>query len=129
MKVINNIKHGWKNEGFARIRKYMKKPAIIAFAIADAVVFLLVLILLITGRLEDMIVSMNVRYNSPVFAVLAVAFLVVLAGAAGYGIVLSLRKYRRPSGKGVFRPSYENGSSYKALNGNLNYGSELKIKL
>lgn len=121
MKIVDNIKRSWKNEGFVRIRKYIRKPALIAFVIADIVVFLLILVLLIIGKLEDLIVSMNVRYNSPAFIVLAIAFLIVQIGAIGYGVVLSLRKYRRPSGKGIFRPSYEDGSSYKALHEHLDY--------
>lgn len=125
MKIVDNIKRGWKNEGFARIRKYIRKPALIAFVIADIVVFLLILVLLIIGKLEDLIVSMNVRYNSPAFIVLAIAFCIVQIGAIGYGVVLSLRKYRRPSGKGIFRPSYEDGSSYKALNEHLDYCANL----
>ena len=121
MKIVDNIKRSWKNEGFVRIRKYIRKPALIAFVIADIVVFLLILVLLIIGKLEDLIVSMNVRYNSPAFIVLVIAFLIVQIGAIGYGVVLSLRKYRRPSGKGIFRPSYEDGSSYKALHEHLDY--------
>jgi len=121
MKIVDNIKRSWKNEGFVRIRKYIRKPALIAFVIADIVVFLLILVLLIIGKLEDLIVSMNVRYNSPAFIVLAIAFLIVQLGAIGYGVVLSLRKYRRPSGKGIFRPSYEDGSSHKALHEHLDY--------
>lgn len=126
MKLIDNIKHGWKNEGFVRIRKYMHKPALIAFIIADIVVLLFIIVLLIIGKLEDLIVSMNVRYNSPVFAVLAIIFLIVQVGAVGYGVVLSLRKYRRPSGKGIFRPSYEEGTTYKALHQYLNFSSDVK---
>lgn len=125
MKIVDNIKRGWKNEGFVRIRKYIRKPALIAFVIADIVVFLLILVLLIIGKLEDLIVSMNVRYNSPAFLVLAIAFFIVQIGAIGYGVVLSLRKYRRPSGKGIFRPSYEDGSSYKALHEHLDYCADL----
>lgn len=126
MKILDNIKRGWKNEGFVRIRKYMRKPAIIAFVIADIVMALLILLLLIIGKLEDLIVSMNVRYNSPVFVVLAISFLIVQISAVGYGVVLSLRKYRRPSGKGILKPSYEEGASYKALNEQLNFNSVLK---
>lgn len=126
MKLIDNIKHGWKNEGFVRIRKYMRKPALIAFIITDIVVLLFIIVLLIIGKLEDLIVSMNVRYNSPVFAVLAIIFLIVQVGAVGYGVVLSLRKYRRPSGKGIFRPSYEEGTTYKALHQYLNFSSDVK---
>lgn len=125
MKILDNIKIGWNNEGFVRIRRYMRKPAIIAFAIADIVMLFFILALLISGKLEDLIVSMNIRYNSPLFLILAIAFLVVQIGAIGYGVVLSLRKYRRPSGKGVFRPSYEGGSSYKALHDQLNFSSNL----
>ena len=73
MKILNNIRQGWNNEGFARIRKYMRKPAIVAFVITDVIVFLLILFLLIFGKLEDLIVSMNVRYNSPAFIVLVIA--------------------------------------------------------
>lgn len=126
MKLIDNIKHSWKNEGFVRIRKYMRKPALIAFIIADIVVLLFIIVLLIIGKLEDLIVSMDVRYNSPVFAVLAIIFLIVQVGAVGYGVVLSLRKYRRPSGKGIFRPSYEEGTTYKALHQYLNFSSDVK---
>lgn len=126
MKILDNIKSGWNNEGFVRIRRYMQKPAIIAFAIADIVMLFFILALLIFGKLEDLIVSMNVRYNSPLFLILAIAFLVVQIGAIGYGIVLSLRKYRRPSGKGVFRSSYERGSSYKSLHEQLDFSSNLK---
>ena len=120
MKVIDNIKQSWKNEGFVRIRKYMRKPAAISFVIADIIVFLLIVALLIIGKLEDLIVSMDVRYNSPIFVILGIAFLIVQIGALGYGVVLSLRKYRRPGGKGIFKPSYEDGTSYKALHECLN---------
>lgn len=125
MKILDSIKRSWKNEGFVRIRKYIQKPAFIAFVIADIVVFLLILVLLIIGKLEDLIVSMNIRYNSPAFVALAIAFFIVQIGAIGYGVVLSLRKYRRPSGRGIFRPLYENGSSYKALHEYLDYCANL----
>lgn len=125
MKIIDNIKHGWNNEDFVRIRKYMRKPAIIAFVISDIILCLLIFILLIVGKLEDLIVSMNVRYNSPAFIVLVVAFLIVQVGAVGYGVVLSLRKYRRPSEKGFFQPSYKDGMSYKALHKQLNFSSKI----
>ena len=121
MKILNNIRQGWNNEGFARIRKYMRQPAIVAFVITDVLVFLLILVLLILGKLEDLIVSMNVRYNSPAFIVLVIALFVVQIGAIGYGVVLSLHKYRRPSGKGVFKPSYKEGTSYKALYEHLDF--------
>ncbi len=104
----------------------MRKPALIAFVITDIVVLLFIIVLLIIGKLENLIVSMNVRYNSPIFAVLAIVFLIVQAGAVGYGILLSLRKYRRPSGKGIFRPSYEEGTSYKALHQYLDFSSDVK---
>lgn len=124
MKIADNIKRSWKNDGFVRIRKYMRKPAWLSFVIADIAVILFIIVLLIFGKLEDLIVSMNVRYNSPVFVVLGIAFLIVQVGAVGYGVVLSLRKYRRPSGKGIFKPSYENGTSYKALHEFLNNDSK-----
>ena len=124
MKLIDSIKHGYRNEGFVRVRKYMRKPAFIAFVIADIVLLIFVIVLLIIGKLEDLIVSMNIRYNSPVFAALVIIFLIVQVGAVGYGVVLSLRKYRRPSGKGIIRPSYEDGASYKALHQYLDFSSK-----
>lgn len=125
MKTIDNIKHGWNNEDFSRIRKYMRKPALITFAIAEVLVIIFILVLLIIGKLEDFIVSNNIRYNSLVFIVLVISFLIVQVCAVGYGVLLSLRKYRRPSGKGIFRPSYKEGSSYKALNKQLGFSSAL----
>lgn len=71
------------------------------------------------GKLEDLIVSMNIRYNSPAIVTLAVIFIVVLVGAAGYGTFLSIREYKRPGGKGLFGTKYTNGNSYKALNSRL----------
>lgn len=125
MKTIDNIKHGWNNEDFVRIRKYMRKPSVITFVIAESLVIVFILVLLIMGKLEDFIVANNIRYNSLVFIVLAISFFVIQVCAVGYGVLLSLRKYRRPSGKGIFRPSYKEGSSYKALHEQLGFSAAL----
>ncbi|MBQ9542780.1 MAG: hypothetical protein IJJ76_06070 [Ruminococcus sp.] len=128
MKTVDNIKHGWNNEDFARIRAYMRKPAVITFVIAESAVIIFILVLLIMGKLENFIVTKNIRYNSLAFIVMAVAFLIVQVFAIGYGVLLSMRKYRRPSGKGIFRPSYTEGSSYKALHEHLQFSSDLMKK-
>ena len=120
MKIFESIKHIWKNEGFFRIRKYIQKPAIITFFVADLFVFVSILVLFISKKLEDLIVEMNIRYNSPVFSALVITFLIVQIGAVGYGVVLSLRKYRRSNGKEI-----EKGSSYKALHEYLNFCLDL----
>ena len=67
MNLINRIKVGWKNEEFSKIRKYIRKPAYITFAIAGSIMTLAIIFLFAIGKLEDIIVSMDIRYNSPIF--------------------------------------------------------------
>lgn len=89
MNLINRIKVGWKNEEFSKIRKYIRKPAYITFAIAGSIM------------------------------TLAVIVLSVQVGATFYGVFLSLRKYRRPGGKGIVNVSYNKGTSFNALSKTL----------
>ena len=119
MNLINRIKVGWKNEEFSKIRKYIRKPAYITFAIAGSIMTLAIIFLFAIGKLEDIIVSMDIRYNSPIFITLAVIVLSVQVGAAFYGVFLSLRKYRRPGGKGIVNVSYNKWTSFNALSKTL----------
>ncbi len=111
--------HTTKNEGFKQIVKYTRKPIPLTLAIAGGLALLFIAGCMAAGKLEDLIVSMNIRYNSPAIVTLAVIFIIVLVGAAGYGTFLSIREYKRPGGKGLFGTSYTNGNSYKALNSRL----------
>ena len=111
--------HTTKNEGFKQIVKYTRKPIPLTLAIAGGISLLFIAGCMAAGKLEDLIVSMNIRYNSPAIVTLAVIFIIVLVGAAGYGTFLSIREYKRPGGKGLFGTSYTNGNSYKALNSRL----------
>mgnify|MGYP000577412269 CR=1 FL=1 len=43
MNLINRIKVGWKNEEFSKIRKYIRKPAYITFAIAGSIMTLAII--------------------------------------------------------------------------------------
>ena len=115
MKLFRTIKKAWKNEAFAKIRRYMWGPTWICFVIADIAVFLTVIVLLLLGKLENMIVSMNIRYNSPVFKALIVILASVFVCSCTYGIILSLRTYKRTSKNGILKPSYKEGTSYRAL--------------
>lgn len=119
MNLINRIKVGWKNEEFSKIRKYIRKPAYITFVIAGSIMTLAIIFLFAIGKLEDIIVSMDIRYNSPILITLAVIVLSVQVGAAFYGVFLSLRKYRRPGGKGIVNVSYNKGTSFNALSKTL----------
>ena len=86
MNLINRIKVGWKNEEFSKIRKYIRKPAYITFAIAGSIMTLAIIFLFAIGKL---------------------------------GVFLSLRKYRRPGGKGIVNVSYNKGTSFNALSKTL----------
>ena len=44
MNLINRIKVGWKNEEFSKIRKYIRKPAYITFAIAGSIMTLAIML-------------------------------------------------------------------------------------
>lgn len=115
MKLFKAVKKAWKNEGFTKIRRYIWGPAWVFFVGADILTLLAIVGLLAFGKLENMIVSMNIRYNSPVFKTLIIVFLVVLVCSVSYGTILSLRTYKRTSKRGILKPSYREGSSYKAL--------------
>ena len=107
MNLINRIKVGWKNEEFSKIRKYIRKPAYITFAIAGSIMTLAIIFLFAIGKLEDIIVSMDIRYNSPIFITLAVIVLSVQVGATFYGV------------KGIVNVSYNKGTSFNALSKTL----------
>ncbi len=106
----------FSHEELVKIFKYIHKPALVTLLIAVLVVFVATLALIIFGKLENIIVSMNIRYNSPFFGFLTGCFALVQAGALIYGINKSLRKYTRPGGKNLINTYYPNGNSYKALN-------------
>lgn len=127
MKVIDSIRRGWNNEHFVKIRKYIRKPAIITFCGLDIFLLIVIIGLLITKKLEYFILSSDVRYNSPLFVYLVVAFFVIQVAAISYGIFMNLHKYRRPSGKIFFKLTNEEGSSYKALHEYLDFCSKINI--
>lgn len=124
MKLLNNLKRIWKDEGFTRIRRYIRHPAWIAFSVTGGIVWALILWMLLFGKLENLIVSFDIRYNSLIFMVLIGGCLGVMALATLYGIYLSIQTYKRPGRKGIFRRTYEDGTSYKALQQYLNGGKE-----
>ncbi len=117
--MFEKIRLFTKNEGLRQIAKYTRKPIPLSLAIAGGISLLFIAGCMAAGKLEDLIVSMNIRYNSPAIITLAIIFVVVQLGAAGYGTFLSIREYKRPGGKGLFGTSYTNGNSYKALNSKL----------
>lgn len=127
MKVIDSIRRGWNNEYFVKIRRYIRKPAIITFCVLDVIILIAILGLFITKKLEYFILSSDVRYNSPFFVYLVAAFFVIQVGAIGYGVFMNLHKYRRPGGKIPFRATYEEGSSYKALHEYLDFCSKINL--
>lgn len=109
-----------------KICRYIFKPAIATAIIAGGLTALVVIGLVIGGVFESFIVSMDIKYNSPVIIGLACVFAIVMFGACGYGIFLSLHKYRRPGGKGIFNIKYSRGSSYRALNAALNESNSIE---
>ncbi len=115
MKLIDGLAHVWKDEGFTKVRKYIRKPALITFIIAFPIVVIVILIFLLSGQLENLIVSLNLRYNSPMFIGMASAFLIIQVVAIGYGTFLSMRTYKRPGRKGIFKKTYAEGNSYQAI--------------
>lgn len=117
---MENLKRKKLYDEVKKICRYIFKPAILTAIITGALIAVLVLVLIFMGAFETFIVSMDVKYNSPVIIGLAGVFTIVLFGACGYGIYLSLHKYRRPGAKGIFSTKYSNGSSYRALNSVLN---------
>lgn len=121
MNVLESLKKLFLQEEFVRIRRYIRKPAIMTAAISGALALVVLIVLIAAGKLNDLIVSLNMSYNSPVFIFLGASFFAVQIGALGYGIFLSLRKYHRYNkGKqGVFNVTYPNGNSYKALHSTL----------
>ena len=95
--------------------RYVRKPWLVTLIITGGLVLLGVLVLLISGRLESFIVYFDLRYNSPELIMLAVIVFAVQVGACFYGIVLSLKKYKRPGATGFINPKYNRGNSYSAL--------------
>lgn len=112
---MGNIKGVISNDEMKKIGRYIIKPAWITFLISCVLIAVGVLILLLLGKFEAFIVSMNVKYNSPLLIGLVFAFAIVLLGAVGYGVFLSLHKYRRPNGKGFLHVTYPNGTSYQTF--------------
>ena len=105
----------WKREEIKRILRYVRKPWLVTLIITGGLVLLGVLVLLISGRLESFIVFFDLRYNSPELIMFAVIVFAVQVGACFYGIVLSLKKYKRPGATGFINPKYNRGNSYSAL--------------
>ena len=105
----------WKREEIKRILRYVRKPWLVTLIITGGLVLLGVLVLLISGRLESFIVYFDLRYNSPELIMFAVIVFAVQVGACFYGIVLSLKKYKRPGATGFINPKYNRGNSYSAL--------------
>ncbi|MDO4893821.1 MAG: hypothetical protein Q3989_11025 [Eubacteriales bacterium] len=105
----------WKREEIKKILRYVRKPWLVTLIITGGLVLLGVLVLLISGRLESFIVFFDLRYNSPELIMLAVIVFAVQVGACFYGIVLSLKKYKRPGATGFINPKYNRGNSYSAL--------------
>lgn len=105
----------WKREEIKRILRYVRKPWLVTLIITGGLVLLGVLVLLISGRLESFIVFFDLRYNSPELIMLAVIVFAVQVGACFYGVVLSLKKYKRPGATGFINPKYNRGNSYSAL--------------
>ncbi|WP_298531987.1 hypothetical protein [uncultured Ruminococcus sp.] len=117
--MLEKIRAFTRNEGLRQIAKYTRKPIPLSLAIAGGLSLFIILGCMAAGKLEDLIVSMNIRYNSPAIVTLMVIFIVVQIGAAGYGAFLSIREYKRPGGRGMFSTSYPKGNSYKALSSKL----------
>ena len=105
----------WKREEIKRILRYVRKPWLVTLIITGGLVLLGVLVLLISGRLESFIVFFFLFYNYPELIMLAVIVFAVQVGACFYGIVLSLKKYKRPGATGFINPKYNRGNSYSAL--------------
>lgn len=119
MNLIDKLKAFWLDESTTKIRRNIHKPWLVTFIVADIAIVVTILVLFIFGKLEDLIVQMNIRYNSPVFRLLLITFLIVQIGTVGYAVILSLRKYKRPGGHGVMSTIYRDGSSYTALSAYL----------
>lgn len=115
MSILKKLKQIIKTDGFVLVRKYIRRSAIITFLISIGVVLLVVIYLLCQKQLEAFIVSEDLKFNSPVIIKSIKFFLMFLTLSILYGVFLSLRDYKRPSNKWLFKHSYENGSSYKAL--------------
>lgn len=123
---MENLKRKKLYDEVRKICRYILKPAILTSIIMGTLIAILVLVLIFGGVFETFIVSMDVKYNSPVIIGLAGVFAIVLFGACGYGIYLSLHKYRRPGAKRIFNTKYSNGSSYRAFNLVLNTTNQIK---
>lgn len=115
MSKFAKFKELFGSEGAKRIARYILVPAKWTVIIAGIAMIAGVGIMLISGKLNDFIVSWDVRYNSPALKFIAAILLLVMLAALGSGIVLSLHRYRRPGGKGIRNVSYPEGSSYKAI--------------
>lgn len=122
MNFFDTLKKLYTSEEFVKVRRNIRAPALMTAAIAGSVTLIALIVLLITGKLNDIIVSLNIRYNSLIFRFLGAVFLLVQGGALGYGIFLSLSKYHRYSKgrSGITVKTYPNGNSYKALHSALN---------
>lgn len=115
MRIIREFKQIIKAEGFVLVRKYIRRAAILAFLISFGLVLFGVLYLVLQKQLDDFIVEMDLRYNSPIILEAIKLFLATFALSVFYGAFLSIRDYKRPSDKWFFKHSYENGTSFKAL--------------
>jgi uncharacterized BrkB/YihY/UPF0761 family membrane protein len=92
------LKKIWNDET-KKLLRYAWKPAKITFVLGIGVLFLIFLILVISGNFESFMVSTDLKYNSPIikwmFAICFIGEVILLI----YGISLCLYKYHRPKHK------------------------------
>ena len=115
MEHKKKIKDLFGNDETKKLVRYVFKPFLFTFVIVSLLIFFICIILLVFGKFNEVLVSWDLKYNSSMILILRNIFLVVLIAALGYGIFLSLHKYRRPGGKGIKTVSYPKGSTYQAL--------------
>lgn len=112
---------------YKNLIKLFFKLMLRAMAILAAGIILFVIISLLMGKFDEIIVSWDLRYDSPGIIALIVAFFAISIISLGVAIVLGCHKYRRPGGKGMFHVTYPKGNSFKALSHVLNLSGEENV--
>ncbi len=114
MNSIKKIKERLWSDETKKIAIYAWKPAYLTVIYGLIFLLLIVVLIIISGKFEDFIVSTDIKYNSPMLKWMMFIFIITGIISLLYGISLCLYKYKRPSKK-IKKGRYVEGNSYRAL--------------
>lgn len=114
MKYLNILKKKILNDETRKIFMYIISKLKYVFLFEFIVISVLIIFSLLIGKLDDIIITSDLKYNSPVFRYLGACFIAAILIVFSYGIYLCINSYERPGYKGR-KKIYSDGTSYKAL--------------